>query len=88
MNIFSLLSSESATRLMTTFGHCLWEGLVIAVVSAVVARLLCGRNARLRYSVHLAALVLIVASLPVTYLLVGTAPGPLGAERCLKFRQP
>ena len=73
MNFFSLLSSDSAARLMITFGHCLWQGLAITIVATIVARQCCRRNPNLRYTTYLAALVLLVACLPVTYLLVSTS---------------
>jgi beta-lactamase regulating signal transducer with metallopeptidase domain len=76
MNVISLLPSDLSTRLMLTFGHCLWEGLFIAAAATCVAKLLCGRNAKLRYAVYLGALVLLVAALPVTFVLVGKPPVP------------
>ena len=76
MNVSSLLSPEYCHNLAVTLGHCLWQGLAIAALAAGAGRLLRRRDPRWRYGIDLAALVLIVACLPVTYLVVENQAPP------------
>ena len=58
-------------RLTLTLGHFLWQGSVVALLVTLAGRCLRRSTANLRYSVHVAAMLLMVGCVPVTYWLVG-----------------
>ena len=77
MNFQELLDSTFCLHLTLTLAHFLWQGLVIAVVAVLAARCLRRSPAQSRYLIHAAALLLMVACLPVTFAVVrGMASGP------------
>jgi len=70
MNLFSLLSSDTSVRVMMTFGHSMWQGLLIALAAVLAVRLYGRQRAELRYWTYISALALLVACLPATYLVI------------------
>ena len=57
-------------RFVETLLHFLWQGCVVALVVLLLGRLLRSASARIRYALNLAALISMVACLPITYRLL------------------
>ena len=80
MNFSRLLDSAFSLHLTLTLAHFLWQGLVIAALAAAASRCLRGASAQSRYLIHVAALLLMVACLPVTFAVVrGMASEPVSS---------
>lgn len=72
MNVLSWIVNESfANRLTLTLFHFLWQGGLVGLVALLGCSLLSGGSARLRYAIHVAAMLVMAACLPVTFLLIG-----------------
>jgi hypothetical protein len=65
-----LLTHPLAQRLTWTLTHFLWQGLVIAALLVLVVELLRIRQPGTRYACSLAALVLMLLMIPVTWLAI------------------
>ncbi len=65
-----LIDPSSCESLALVLLHFLWQGAAIAVIAAVIAGLLRGSSAQSRYVVHLAAMLLMAACLPITFAFV------------------
>ena len=84
MNLSELLDSTFCLHLTLTLVHFLWQGLVIAALAELASWCLRGASAQSRYLVHVTALLLMVACLPVTFAVVyATVP-----ETCLLYTSP
>ncbi len=73
MSTSGVLDSTFCLHVTLTLAHLLWQGLVIAILAAGAARCLRGAPAQSRYLVHVAALLLMVVCLPVTFAAVRIA---------------
>ena len=58
---------DAIARLAESLLHFVWQGAVLAVIAMMAARCLRGHSAPLRYAVHVATLLLMLACVPVTY---------------------
>ncbi|MFT7638427.1 MAG: beta-lactamase regulating signal transducer with metallopeptidase domain [Pirellulaceae bacterium] len=65
----SLFDGTLHQRVAATLGHFLWQGVVIAVVAAVMAGVLRQRSAHARHFVYMTSMVLMLACLPITFCL-------------------
>ena len=63
------LQSAFCLRLTETLGHFLWQGTIIALLTAGIALALRRRSSHLRYGIFLAALLVMAACPPVTFFL-------------------
>ena len=70
MSFIDVASTDLCVRAVQTLMHFLWQGLLLAVVVAVVNGLCRRRPASLRYGVSFNALLIMVVCLAVTFLLV------------------
>ena len=70
MSIIDVASTDLCVRAVQTLMHFLWQGMLLAVVVAVVNGLCHRRSASLRYGVSFGALLIMVACLAATFLLV------------------
>jgi beta-lactamase regulating signal transducer with metallopeptidase domain len=77
-NSFTFLTewfvSDGVLRLTQTLAHFLWQGCVVAVVYAVIARSLRNAPARIRYGFGVLALLCMAACLPITCWLLPPMP--------------
>ena len=84
MSAFTWIGDSFAMRVAATLLHFFWQGLLIAGFVVVAGLFLRRASAKLRYSVNVAALMLMAACLPVTFVLVSIseedATEPLGAS--------
>ena len=62
-------------RLTQTLLHFLWQGAAIGLAAFLLDRLLLRASSATRYRLHLAALIVMACSLPVTFALVDAAGG-------------
>ena len=74
MQTLNLLDSDFCLRLTITLVHFLWLGTVIALALGVIGLCLRRASANSRYVAGVAALVIMVACLPVTFALVQAPP--------------
>jgi beta-lactamase regulating signal transducer with metallopeptidase domain len=72
----TFLQSDFCLRLTETFGHFLWQGMVLALLTAGVAIALRRRSSHLRYGIFLAALLAMVACPLVTFTLFTQSGAP------------
>ena len=56
MNMADYFSSPVCTRLILALAHFLWQGMAIALVAFVAAKLLGRRSPRGRYAIYLVSL--------------------------------
>jgi beta-lactamase regulating signal transducer with metallopeptidase domain len=70
-----LLSSEFSVRLTQMLLHFLWQGLAVGLLVWIVDRLSRRTSSQVRYAVSVAALFVMLASMPVTYAVLGRFPG-------------
>lgn len=78
MGFLKLVDSDLCLYLILTLTHFLWQGLVVAALAAVVTWRLRRASAAIRYWVHVVALLLMVACLPVTAIVLHVAQvGPI-----------
>ena len=70
MNTFAWLDESFSLRLAATLLHFLWQGLAVALIVLVTGWLLKRVSAQVRYSINVAAMLVMVACLPVTFALV------------------
>jgi beta-lactamase regulating signal transducer with metallopeptidase domain/WD40 repeat protein/HEAT repeat protein len=71
MNMLSWMAAESfTTRLTVTLLHFLWQGCGIGLAALLCGSMLPNASARARYAIHVAAMLLMAACLPATFLLV------------------
>ena len=71
-----LWDADFCSRLGLVLLHSLWQVAVLAIVAWGVERLLLGRSVERSYSIHVAALLLSLAAMPVTYALIGRVVEP------------
>jgi WD40 repeat protein/beta-lactamase regulating signal transducer with metallopeptidase domain len=79
MNAIEWLGGSLSLRVTIALLHFLWQGLAVAVLVVIAGRLLRQADARLRYGLNVAALLVMAACLPVTCALIdlsGTMIGP------------
>ena len=69
MNMMIWLDESFSLRLAQTLLHFLWQGCAIGFVVIVVGRLLQRTSSHVRYSLNVAALLVLVSCVPVTFLL-------------------
>ncbi len=62
------MTPEFAQRLAGSLLHFIWQGALIAMVAAIALRLLANRSAESRYTVSIAALLLMLAAPLVTFI--------------------
>ena len=70
MDAFAWLDESFSLRLALTLLHFLWQGVAVALLLVVVGWLLRRASARMRYVVNVAAMLVLVSCLPVTFALV------------------
>ena len=70
MNLTDYFGSPVCTRLILTLAHFLWQGMAIALLALVAAKLLVRRSPRARYAIYLVSLFAMLLSVAVTYALV------------------
>jgi beta-lactamase regulating signal transducer with metallopeptidase domain len=75
----SQIFEQFCTRLVLTLGHFLWQGAAIAVAAWLLGLALRGRAERFRYSVFLAALLMMPLAAALTASLI-TVPASLDAD--------
>lgn len=75
MTLVELLTHPFSQRLTWTLAHFLWQGLLIAVALALVVEALRIRSASTRYSLSLAALLVMLMMLPVTWFALAAPAG-------------
>ena len=80
MNLSELANSTFCLHLTLTLAHFLWQGLVIAALAAGASWCLRRASAQSRYLIHVNALLLMVACLPVTFAVVSAT----GSEAALQ----
>ena len=61
-------------RLVQALLHFLWQGCAVALVTALAGRLLSRTSAQVRYAAYVAAMVVMVLCLPVTFALLDVPP--------------
>lgn len=74
-------------RLTITLLHFLWQGAAVGLVAALASRLLLRATAQLRYVIHVAALAVMCACLPITCTLV-TVQIPVAETNPLTDQEP
>ncbi len=74
MNAWLPLDSSFCERLLITFGHFLWQGTLLAMVTLVAVSLLRRRSSSARYNVALAGLLAMTVCPIVTFGLVEVEP--------------
>lgn len=85
MNTLSwLVDGSFSMRLTLALLHFLWQGCAGGMLVIVGGWLLSNATARLRYSLNVAAMLLLAACLPVTFFLLGSPE--VGADRFLPVR--
>ncbi len=70
MSLSGIADSTLCFHLTLTLAHFLWQGAAIAVLSAAASLCLRKASARSRHLIHVAALLLMTACLPVTFAVV------------------
>jgi len=80
MNLFAFFETAICVRLTKTLVHFLWQGMAIAVLALVGAALLRRSSSRARYGAYVIALLLMAASLPLTFWMAGHPAGPSSGE--------
>lgn len=71
MTAIELLSHPLAQRLTWTLAHFVWQGFFIAVALTMVIEIVRPRSVNVRYALSLAALVMMLAIVPFTWLVIG-----------------
>ena len=74
------VTTDIFARLAESLLHFVWQGGVLAVMVLLADRGLRGCSAQLRYAVHVTALLLMLACVPVTYAVLERQPK--GENRC------
>ncbi|MBN1919262.1 MAG: M48 family metalloprotease [Verrucomicrobia bacterium] len=77
MNVRDVLGSPASQRFAVVLLHFLWQGFLVALLAVVGARIFGRTSSRVRYGVHVAALVAMVLAVAGTYIVVG----PVEASR-------
>ncbi len=67
MNLTTLFNSPISLRFALTLAHFLWQGTVLALLSLILTRVLCKSPARVRYRIHVACLLGMVACVVMTF---------------------
>ena len=80
MSAFALGGETFALRVAATLLHFFWQGFFIAVGVLVLGLLLRNVPARIRYAVNVAALLLMVACLPATFVWVSVSDEAVGVS--------
>ncbi len=70
MNWQAILDPTLCGRLCMTLVHSLWQVAILAVLAWGAGRLLLRKSPRIGYAVHVAALLIALAAMPVTFALV------------------
>ncbi len=73
MNLPTVIDTAFSARLILTLAHFLWQGTIIFLLVVLMALLLRRASANARYGVFVAALLLMAACPPLTFLLVGNS---------------
>ena len=71
MNTCPWFDDSLALRLVQALLHFLWQGCAVALVAMTVGTTLKRGSAHLRYSFYVAAMLVMVVCLPVTFTLLG-----------------
>jgi hypothetical protein len=79
MNLIEWLGGSLSLRLAITLLHFVWQGLAVAFLAAGVCRWLAPLGPRGRYAIHVSALLVMAACVPVTFALVDVS----GIQRVL-----
>jgi beta-lactamase regulating signal transducer with metallopeptidase domain/tetratricopeptide (TPR) repeat protein len=69
-----LLDNPGSEALALTFLHFLWQGLAVAGLAALAARLLAGSRPGARHAVYLAAMAILAALPPITFAALHALP--------------
>ena len=69
-----ILDQAFCLRFSQTLLHFLWQGAVVGLLVLVVGWCLHRAAAQVRYAINLAAMLLMVACLPLTFLLIPASP--------------
>lgn len=88
MNIDPALIEQLALRITVALGHLLWQGLAIALIASALAYAAKKQPASWRYAIHLTALLIMAACLPLNIALAPTpqiATAPLTAPLANSF---
>lgn len=70
MNWQTILDPTVCGRLCMTLVHSLWQVAILAAVAWSAGRLLFQRSPRVAYAMHVAALLIALAAMPITFALV------------------
>jgi beta-lactamase regulating signal transducer with metallopeptidase domain len=76
----ALLSSEFSVRFTQSLLHFLWQGLVVGLLVGMVDRLSRRASSDVRYAVGVAALLVMLGSMPATYVVLGFFPSDAAAN--------
>jgi len=76
MNFFAFFEASFCVRLTKTLAHFLWQGIVIAFLAVLAGVLLRRSSSRVQYGVYVVALLLMAASPPATFWIVGGSSAP------------
>ena len=87
MNLLMLLDEGTSGRVCLTLLHSLWQVALLAAVMWVIDRLWCKSSVERSYTLHVAALLLALAALPITYALL-PAPIALPTEVATSMAEP
>ena len=80
MTPLDLLDSPLCEQLTVTLGHFLWQGLAVGLLIVLAAPLLRRTRPPTRYGVYVAALLLMAACPPTTFMLLGENALPEPAQ--------
>ena len=72
MNVSDLIDPSFSYRLITTLMHFLWQGSLVALLAVLGDTLLSRTSASRRYTLHVAALTIMIACVAVTFLKVAS----------------
>jgi beta-lactamase regulating signal transducer with metallopeptidase domain len=70
MNLVDFIDASFPLRFTTTLFHFLWQGCIVGLFAFFGEMLLSRAAAKWRYALHVAAMLIMAACVPVTYLLV------------------
>ena len=74
MNWQAILDPTLCGRLCMTLVHSLWQVAILAVLAWGAGQLLLRKSPRIGYAVHVAALLVALAAMPITFALVDVNP--------------
>ena len=70
MNSLPYLDSSTTVRLTLTLVHFLWQGVLVALISAAIVRGMRQASANARYVLYVASLLLMGLCIPMTYMAI------------------